>query len=519
MPVKGAPRSRPILEHASVMPGRGSYGAPGPAVGVEPSRPSIRNRTVFTRDNLEVLRGMDSASVDLIYLDPPFNSNATYSAPIGSDAAEEAFRDSWTLDDVDVAWHGEIAEREPALYDLISAAGRAHSRGMQAYLVMMSVRMLELRRVLSATGSVYLHCDPTASHYLKAMMDAIWGRDAYRSEIVWRRTSSHNRAKRWGPIHDTILYYGRKGRTWHRTLQPLDPEYVEAKYRHRDDRGQYATDNLTGPGVRSGDTGSAWRGCDPTPKGRHWELPPDRALPDWFSRPDGYADMPARQRLEVLDDQGLIHWPERGSMPCFRRYLTARSGAPVADMVLDIPPLQAHSRERTRYPTQKPLALLERIISASSSEGDLVLDPFCGCATTLIAAERLARRWIGIDLSPVALGIIRERMERDLGGLVAAVIHREDIPPRTDLGPIPDYRTHRHALYGSQEGDCALCAVHFPYRNLTVDHILPRSQGGTDHPSNLQLLCAACNSLKGTASMAEARARLARRDAPGGGRP
>ena len=470
------------------------------------SAPNFASGTVWTGDNLPVMRGMNSECVDLIYLDPPFNSNRTYEAPIGSRAAGASFKDAWTLDDVDVHEHGELADRKPAAYSVIEAARQAHGKSMQSYLIFMAVRLLEMQRVLRPTGSVYLHCDPTASHYLKLLMDAAFGRLQFQGEIVWKRLSSHNRAKRWGPIHDSILHYGGGGKpTWNRVLQPLDRDYVERFYRHSDERGQYRVDNLTGPGTRDGDTGQPWRGIDPSQKGRHWELPPDRSLPDWFVFPGGYAEMPARNRLDVLDRQGLIYWPATGSMPAFKRYLTPSSGAPLTDIVTDIPPLSAAAKEKTGYPTQKPLALLDRIIRASSNEGDLVFDPFCGCATALVAADRLQRQWAGIDLSPLAVKLVDERIARDRGQWGGATA-LDTLPKRTDLGDLPNYRTHRHRLYGEQEGICNGCKTHFPFRVMEVDHELPKSRGGSDHPDNLQLLCSGCNRSKGGRTMAEWRA-------------
>ena len=316
-------------------------------------KPNWHNRTMWTGDNLDIMRGMNSETIDLIYLDPPFNSNRTYSAPIGSEAAGAAFKDTWTLSDVDEAWHGEIADREPSVYTTIDAAGMTHGKSMKSYLIMMAVRLLEMRRLLKPTGSIYLHCDPTASHYLKTLMDAVFGRGNFQSEVVWKRTSSHNRAKRWGPIHDTILFYSAGPRfTWNRVLQPLEEKYVEQFYRHEDDMGRYSVGDLTGPGERHGNTGLSWMGIDPSFQGRHWELPPDRALPNWFIFPDGYSDMSAQERLDVLDTQGLIYWPnKKDGMPRFKRYLTERSGAPIQDMVLDIDPLSAKSPEYVSYPT------------------------------------------------------------------------------------------------------------------------------------------------------------------------
>ena len=471
--------------------------------------PNWQNRTMWTGDNLDIMRGMNSETVDLIYLDPPFNSNRNYSAPIGSQAAGAAFKDTWTLSDVDEAWHGEVADREPPVYEAINAAGVVHGKSMKSYLIMMAVRLLEMRRVLKPTGSIYLHCDPTAGHYLKMLMDAVFGRDNFQNEIVRKRTSSHNRAKRWGPIHDTLLFYSAGPQfTWNRVLQPLEEKYVEQAYRSEDDLGRYQVTDLTGPGERDGETGQTWRGVNPTIKGRHWELPPDRALPDWFIFPDGYSVMSVQERLNVLDDQGLIYWPNKADgMPRFKRYLTERSGAPVQDMILDIKPLSAKSPEYVNYPTQKPLALLDRIIRSSSNEGDVVLDPFCGCATACVAAEKALRQWVGIDLSKRAVALVDMRLRQEMD-LFFDIIPRLDIPQRTDVVSLPNYRTHKHTLYGRQEGICGGCRVMFPFRNFTMDHKTPRAKGGTDHLDNLQLLCGACNSMKGTGTQEELIAKL-----------
>ena len=391
--------------------------------------PNWVNRTMWTGDNLPVMRGLNSESVDLIYLDPPFNSNKTYSAPLGSKAAGAAFKDTWTLGDVDLAWHGEIAEQNPAVYAVIDAAGVAHGKGMKSYLIMMAVRLLELRRILKPAGSLYLHCDPTANAYLRALCDAVFGASRFQNEIVWKRQSSHNRTKRWGPVHDTILFYAAARFTWNREFQPFDPEYVRRFYRTEDKYGQYQVDNLTGPGLRDGDTGQPWRDIDPSDGGRHWELPPDRALPEQFTFPTGYAQMTARERLDVLDDQGLIYWPPKGTIPRFKRYLSTTRGTPVTDVVADIPPLSAKAQERVGYPTQKPLALLDRIIKASTNEGDVVLDPFCGCATACVSAETLHRQWIGIDLSPLAATACEVAPARRVQAVLRATPQRRYSPP------------------------------------------------------------------------------------------
>lgn len=459
---------------------------------------NFRCGTIWTSDNLHILRGMNSGCVDLIYLDPPFNSNRTYEAPIGTEAAGAAFKDAWTLDDVDVHEHGELAERNPSAHAVIEAARQSHGKSMMAYLIMVAVRLLEMRRILKPTGSIYLHCDPTASHYLKLLMDGIFGNSGFVSEVIWKRTSAHSGTKGWGPVHDTILCYGGGPKfLWNPTFQPYDPEYVEKFYRHNDDNGLYRIGDLTASGQRNGESGMPWRGIDPG--GRHWA--PSRSFPGGETLPTS-----THAALDALDEMGRIHWPERpGGKPGFKRYLHEMPGNALQDVVTDIRPLSHASKERTGYPTQKPLALLDRIIRASSNPGDLVLDPFCGCATTLVAADRLQRQWAGIDLSPLAIKLVNERIKADRG-LWGGAIELDQPPNRTDLGKLPNYRTHRHRLYGEQEGVCPGCDTHFPFRIMEVDHILPKSLGGTDHPDNLQLLCSACNRSKGGRTMAEWRA-------------
>ena len=430
---------------------------------------------MWAGDNLAVMRGMNSESVDLIYLDPPFNSNKTYSAPIGSKAAGAAFKDTWTLDDVDLAWHGEIAEQNPAVYAVIAAAGTAHGEGMKSYLIMMAVRLLEMHRLLKLNGSLYLHCDPTANAYLRMLLDAVLGTRQFRNEIVWQRTSSHNDSRRWGGVHDTLLFYSKRDAfTWNPTFTPHDPAYVAKFYRHTDKRGRYRLHEI----IRTASMGER----------------PNLAYeykgytPEWGWRM-------VRDKVEAIDRDDRIVWNPSGR-PYLKRYLHEQPGKPITDIITDIPPLSAHAAERVGYPTQKPLTLLDRIIEASSNKGDMVLDPFAGCATACVSAETLGRQWIGIDLSPLATTLVKTRL-REAFKLFYDVHDRDDVPSRTDLGPLPNYRTHRHTLFGKQEGRCGGCRVAFPFRNFTVDHIVPQSQGGSDHVDNLQLLCGACNSVKG----------------------
>ena len=378
-------------------------------------------------DNLTIMQGMGKHSVDLIYLDPPFNSkqnyNLLYKTMTGKPVPEqvEAFCDTWEMD----AQKEAIARTMPVLmrehgvddyyvdfWRLWMQALRKTQPHLLAYLIFMVQRLLHMKSLLRPTGSIYLHCDPTASHYIKVMMDGIFGHQNFQNEIVWKRTSSHNRAKRWGPVHDTLLFYSAGPKfTWNRVLQGLDEEYTEAFYKHEDHRGRYRISDITGPGVRKGDSGEPWRDLNPTDKGRHWEPAPDRALPDWFMYPDGYSELSVRDRLDILDAQGLIYWPKKlGGMPGFKRYIGEHSGAPLQDIITDIGPIPASSKDRMGYPTQKPVELLDRIILASTNKGDVVFDPFCGCGTTIYSAVKNERQWIGCDIAILSIKLIREHL-------------------------------------------------------------------------------------------------------------
>ena len=363
---------------------------------------------LYYGDNLSVLREhLADESVDLIYLDPPFNSNASYSVLFkspdgaGADAQIEAFNDSWTWGPAaDEALMDVTASGNHALHTLLQAMKTAiGTNAMMAYLAMMAVRLVELHRVLKPTGSLYLHCDPTASHYLKLVLDAVFGAEMFISEVVWKRTGTHSSANRWGPVHDTIFLYGKSDHhVWHRLYVPLDEDHRRRHYSKVDDEGRrYTHGELTAPGTRNGRSGAVWRGFDVTALGRHW--------------------MTTVEKLDVMFEDGKIYLPEDGSWPRLKRYEDqGKGGRAVGDVWTDIPPLNMMARERLGYPTQKPVALLERIIAASSNPGDVVLDPFCGCGTTIDAAQKLGRRWIGIDVTHLAIGLIEKRLTEGYDG-------------------------------------------------------------------------------------------------------
>jgi len=438
--------------------------------------PNWAPKTIFTGDNLPIMRGMNSASVDLIYLDPPFNSKTDYAAPIGSQAAGAEFSDTWTLSDVDAEWINLIADKHPALWRVLLAA---MTDSCKSYLVYMAVRLLEMHRLLKPTGSLYLHCDPTMSHYLKLLCDAIFGPRQFRNEIIWKRTTGRSDARRFGRVHDVILYYARGTPIWNQQYQPYDDAYIAAKYRHndKDGRGPYRTGDLTGPGLNPND--EPLSGWHPASIGRCWSVPRTGAYAAWINANliDGYLVIEASaKRLALLNDANLIYWSSKGT-PELKRYLSAGQGIAAVDVM--------------------------------TGASDVVFDPFCGCATTLVAADDLGRNWIGIDISPKAAQLVVERIE-ERQGLFKDIVHRTDLPQRTDLGDLPPYNctANRQALYGEQGGSCAGCREHFKPQHLEVDHIIAVAKGGTDHLDNLQLLCGHCNKVKGDRGMPYLRAKL-----------
>jgi DNA modification methylase len=367
---------------------------------------TTEKNSLYYGDNLDVLRRyVKDETVDLVYLDPPFNSrqdyNVLFAEKDGSQSSSQihAFEDTWE-------WN---IESRRALEQVIEQGGRVadalrafesylHGSDMMAYLAMMAPRLVELRRVLKETGSIYLHCDPTASHYLKILMDAVFEPQNFRTEIIWKRSSAHSDAKQGrkqhGRIHDVILFYS-KGTDWewNQVYTEYDESYVNDFYKYVEENTgrRYRLGDLTGPGgAAKGNPSYEVMGVT-----RYWRY--------------------TKEKMDKLILEGRVIQTKPGAVPSYKRYLDEMEGVPIQDIWTDIGPIGAQAQERLGYPTQKPEALLERIIKASSNEGDLVLDPFCGCGTTVQVAQRLNRRWIGIDITHLAIGLIKKRLADAFG--------------------------------------------------------------------------------------------------------
>jgi DNA modification methylase len=366
---------------------------------------------LFYGDNLEVLSdraAFPDASVDLVYLDPPFNSNANYShlfrSPDGSVAQSQiqAFEDTWEWGDAaNDAFRRVVTGPNTDVAELLTSMRKfLRENAMMAYLAMMAVRLVELHRVLKPTGSLYLHCDPTASHYLKLLLDGIFGPENFANEIIWKRSDSKNDAgqgsKHFGRVNDVILFYRRSDQaTWNPLYVPLSEEYIKSFYRYRDPDGRlYKLDNMLGPGgAAKGNPEYEVMGVK-----RHWRY--------------------SRERMAELIAAGRVVQTRPGTVPMYKRYLDESKGVQVSSNWADISMIRGWSGEKMGYPTQKPLALLERIIAASSNPGDVVLDPFCGCGTAVDAAQKLGRRWTGIDVTHLAIGLIEKRLRDRYGDTV-----------------------------------------------------------------------------------------------------
>jgi DNA modification methylase len=369
----------------------------------------LETGVLYRDDNLDRLAEIPAESVDLIYLDPPFFSNRIYEVIWGDESEVRSFEDRW--------------------------AG-----GIQHYIDWMHERVIEMYRVLKPTGSFYLHCDPHASHYLKVMLDGVFGQSVFRNEIVWRRTGSHSKTTRYSPIHDAILFYTKSNLyTWNSPKRPYMRGHVEEYFVLGDDdqwRTNYYGNVLTGSGVRGGESGKSWRGVNPTSKGRHWAIP--RALVE--DTGEDFTGLSQHEKLERLFELGYIKFDKNNYWPMYEHVIRPGDGTPVPDIWAfqpytegtvfgtengidtDVRWLPPRDAERLHWPTQKPEALLGRIIEASSNPSDIVLDPFCGCGTTVAVANRLDRQWIGIDISPTAVEVMKWRLWKQTHGQLVPTI-------------------------------------------------------------------------------------------------
>ena len=478
-------------------------------------KPNFENRTLYHGDNLEFLRGMNSETVNLIATDPPFNKNRDFHATPDSLASGARFRDRWRWDeDVHEEWTDSIMDDWPAVWEVILAARAAYGDDMGAFLCWLGVRLMEMRRVLRQDGSIYLHCDPTASHYIKAMMDAIFGWKNFRNELTWKRYAAHSLAdEAFDNVSDHLLFYSKNysqikfnkvyGETPLDVLKERFSQIEEETGRRYQHVALEQSSNKSSAGEVRRIQGTevisriGWRWTQDTFDSR------------------------------LAENPFLIYWTRNGR-PRYKKYLDEYEGAPLGNIWTDIGYLSAGDSERTGYPTQKPLALYRRIIEASSNAGDIVLDPFCGCATTPVAAEQLKRQWVGMDIWDKAHDTVLERLkdewlftpEDNAEIMFPHTVHYTSAPPaRTDENEVAAAKlqlkiqrptepwqrlTHRQIVgvlaeaQRSPLGDvtCAGCGRELEPEFLQLDHIMPKAEGGENHILNRILLCGPCNRRK-----------------------
>ncbi len=336
----------------------------------------LKTQTIYCGDNLKMLKDIPDESIDLCYIDPPFNSNRNY----------------------EVFW-GDVAEKR-AFDDRFGDA--------QEYIKYMRPRVNEIYRVLKKTGSFYYHCDWHASHYVKVMLDEIFSFNNFQNEIIWQRTNAHNDPNKYGRNKDNIFYFVKSNKYTFNTLYTdYDENYIKKTYNLSDEKGMYKSDDLTGAGISKGESSSSWRGYNPTERGRHWAI--SGYIIEKLLGSDALKRMSTFEKLEYLYKEGYIYFTKNGT-PRFKRYFDGTKGTPLQEIWTDVSPISSQAKERLGYPTQKPIALMERIINASSNKGDVILDAFCGCGTTLVAAEKLNRKWLGIDISPTACRVMSQRL-------------------------------------------------------------------------------------------------------------
>ena len=505
--------------------------------------------TIYELDNLEVLRGMNSETVDLIATDPPFNTKRNRSGSAGyyvdnwkwGDTGK--LPDQWAWNEVHPIWLEEIRDDNSALFEVIEAAAACHGDDIAAFLCFLSARLLEMHRVLKPAGSLYLHCDHTTNAYIRMALDAIFGAKNFRNELIWKRATAHNDAGNYGNISDAILFYGKsKEITWNgeNIVTPKTKEQIGAAYPQTDTLGKYQSSNLTGPlhnTQRGSPSTQPWRGYDIYTLGRCWSVPKTGRYAEYIEQRfiPGYTQIEGiHDRLEALDKAGPIVHPKKGVWPGLKRYADADQGNYPQNIILEPTGFTNFNKgpEFTGSPDQKPLALYEKFVLASSNPGDLVLDPFAGCSTTIMAARKNGRRWIGIDRRKDTrfhvvcriMGIKANdaealRQRPDLADWTTEQLakhesHFNTVPPvRTDegnaaapsLAPVYTFNqksalTHREMkdyLLETFSLQCWGCTFEAPdERYLQLDHVEPKADGGSNHLDNRALLCQPCNQAK-----------------------
>lgn len=473
---------------------------------------STITRTLYCNDNLYVMKGIEDESIDLIYLDPPFNKKQEFTAPIGSTAEGASFKDYWNMSDINVGWLISLQVTHPDLYNFLNTSTLIGDKSNKYYLTYIAIRLIEMKRILKKTGSIYLHCDTTMSHYLKLLMDVIFGHNNFRNEIVWERTKgpkgSQHKPKKYGTKKDSIFFYVKSNQAYfelHSIYRKLGEDELLRKYPYEDEHGRYKR----GPIERDKSMGDRPNLCYKYKGYRN------RFSSGWRV---------SKENLIKIDQEGNLGWSESG-LPFRKIRMETEKGEPVFDLWTDINRVQSSSIEKVGYPTQKPIALLDRIINASCPIDGIVLDPFCGCATTLIASERLQRNWIGIDVSDKAFELLKTRLTQEVTGNDDDSLHKyvnevsftKEIPESVDKNYEDDFfmedhsikkmnyeqiKQFKHDTYQASECKCCVaCKTQLPIQLLEVDHINPRSKGGEDIPDNLQLLCSYCNRVKGNRTM------------------
>ena len=469
-----------------------------------PNKINVDNRSMFTGDNLDILRGLNSNSFDLIYADPPRNSGEELKTGNTSRAKGFEFTDKWTADDAHPEWEDEIAVRQPDAMHIINAFRLIQDEGVVNYLVFLAVRLLELQRVMKPSGSIYLHCRQDSAHGIQAIMDAIFGREQFRNDIAFRRYGrdiTKGGEQRWKWAHDKLLFYaGPRTYTWHKVLQPHPVEYFRL-YVYEDERGKYQSLPLMHDGVASDDRGAEWRGYNAGGVGHRWSVPMP-VLRQLYPRRSDLDSLTTPEKLDLLDAGGMVQWSKVGGPPRYKIYDDTKKGDRQSDFVATIIKVKQNSREHSGWPKQVPEELLEVIINSSTDEGDIVLDPFSGSGTACVVAEKLNRRWVGIEQAPEGYDVLVSRMRRQVK-LKEGISHSRIAPTRTDpkefSAIVPDPRTI-HALYERQSGRCNGCEHELPLHALTTD-LIDRSLAAPTKIEHLQLLCHYCRVLRGRNSM------------------